>query len=143
MLCSRCYGPRETESRRYCNACHATYMRDWRKTHPPTRVQVNRHRTRYVAWLYAKRNGIKFDTCADCGPALKIEMHHPDYLVPHEIIPLCPGCHAKRHRTRRGKDLDGLQNLKELRRGRLAEGLTIKVTPAEVAAAYLEALKTA
>ncbi len=118
-------------------------MREWRKAHPPTGVQIFRHRIRKVASIYARRNGIHFTSCADCGPALKIEMHHPDYLVPHEVIPLCPGCHAKRHRARRGKDLDGLQNLKELRRARLAEGLTTGTTPAGQAGAMLDRLKTA
>ncbi len=118
-------------------------MRDWRKTHPPTGVQVFRCRIRAVASIYARRNGIRFTSCADCGPVPKVELHHPDYMKPHDVVPLCPGCHAKRHRTHRGKDLDGVRNLKELRRARLSEGLTTETTPAAQAGAMLDRLKTA
>jgi len=114
--CSRCSLPRELELRRYCNACHAEYMREWRKTHPPTKEQANRHRVQHVAAMYAKRNGIQFEACADCGPAPRLELHHPDYERPHDVVPLCPPCNRRRHRTRRAKDPVGLVNLKALKR---------------------------
>lgn len=28
--CSKCGKPRDRENQRYCTACHAGYMRDWR-----------------------------------------------------------------------------------------------------------------
>ena len=35
-------------------------------------------------------------TCADCGVQAR-EYHHEDYSKPLEVVPLCRGCHIKRH----------------------------------------------
>lgn len=36
--------------------------------------------------------------CKDCG-VTACDYHHEDYLFPLEVVPLCRGCHTKRHTT--------------------------------------------
>ena len=36
--------------------------------------------------------------CKDCG-VTACDYHHENYSFPLEVVPLCRGCHIKRHRT--------------------------------------------
>ena len=36
--------------------------------------------------------------CKDCG-VTACDYHHENYLLPLEVVPLCRGCHIKRHKT--------------------------------------------
>ena len=36
--------------------------------------------------------------CAECGPVAKVEMHHPDYSKPLEVVWLCSPCHKRLHK---------------------------------------------
>ena len=36
--------------------------------------------------------------CADCGRQARDYHHHLGYEHPEAVIPLCPKCHATRHR---------------------------------------------
>jgi hypothetical protein len=38
--CSKCGAPRRKPGQRYCRACHAAYMRDWRARERSTRLHV-------------------------------------------------------------------------------------------------------
>jgi len=47
---------------------------------------------------FKKGNIIKPENCSDCGRAIKLSGHHPDYSKPLLIEWLCYECHGKRHR---------------------------------------------
>ena len=36
--------------------------------------------------------------CKDCGVTAR-DYHHENYLLPLEVVPLCRGCHIKRHKA--------------------------------------------
>ena len=37
------------------------------------------------------------ESCENCGAKDKLQMHHPDYSKPLDVITLCIYCHAKVH----------------------------------------------
>lgn len=92
MKCSKC----ENETRvgqRYCNACHAAYMRANRKL--PEGEARMRANARSYAKVYLKRGKIIRQPCRDCGA--EAQMHHPDYSKPLEVIWLCREHHLAEH----------------------------------------------
>ena len=48
-------------------------------------------------WRYARRHWIKFECCI-CNSNNNIQLHHPDYSKPFEIVPCCRDCHMKIHK---------------------------------------------
>lgn len=97
QACSRC-GVLHARSSRYCRACHAAYMRDWRKTHPLNPEQRKKDNARSYAGCYLRRGKIERKPCADCGEA-HAEMHHEDYDRPLDVVWLCRPCHLLRHKA--------------------------------------------
>ena len=94
--CSRC-GALHSRTHRYCADCHATYMRDWRKTHPPTVEQRRKDNCRSYAGVYLRRGKLVRQPCEECGSA-DAQMHHPDYAKPLLVKWLCRACHLHLHR---------------------------------------------
>lgn len=94
--CSGCKQPHERENQRYCNACHAKYMRENRRKHhelePEARLKAT---ARAYANVYLRRGKITKQPCR-CG-SLTSEMHHADYSKPTEVIWLCRKCHLLLH----------------------------------------------
>ena len=74
---------------------HATYMRNWRRTHPLNEDQRRKDSARSQAGVYLRRGKIAREGCRDCGA--RAEMHHPDYSRPREIVWLCRIHHAEEH----------------------------------------------
>ncbi|OFX03899.1 MAG: hypothetical protein A3E78_07400 [Alphaproteobacteria bacterium RIFCSPHIGHO2_12_FULL_63_12] len=99
--CSACGAERERLVEHYCRACHAAYMREWRKVNTLTPEQRRKDNARSTA-QWGKRIGLlKPEPCASCS-APKAEMHHPDYDLPLDVVWLCRSCHLELHRRERG-----------------------------------------
>jgi hypothetical protein len=45
----------------------------------------------------AKKNELMKDRCEHCGSTKRLNMHHPDYSKPLEVVTLCVPCHEKVH----------------------------------------------
>jgi hypothetical protein len=45
----------------------------------------------------AKQGELMKGKCEHCGSAKRLNMHHPDYSKPLEVITLCVPCHEKVH----------------------------------------------
>lgn len=103
--CSRCGGPHDRPDQRYCAACHATYMRHWRKTHPLNPEHHRRDLARHVAGVSKRRGQIVPQACFVCSDP-STEMHHIDHERPHDVTWLCRGCHLAWHAFWRGQVLD-------------------------------------
>ena len=85
---------------RYCNPCHATWMRKNRKpARQFTEFESLKHRARMKA-NYARRNGKLIPEPCKCGSD-HVEMHHPDYTKPLEIVWICRNCHLELHENER------------------------------------------
>lgn len=50
---------------------------------------------------YAKRKGnvVPAKACQGCGNVGRLQMHHPDYGEPLNIVWLCAKCHTAEHRS--------------------------------------------
>lgn len=90
--CAKCGGPLPPrKANGYCNACHASYMREWRKTHPLSPEAREKDISRSYGASYVRRGKLKREPCEICGaPA---EMNRRDYSRPLDIRWLC-----RRHR---------------------------------------------
>ena len=96
--CSKCGGNRESNYA-YCLSCRAAYMRDWRSSHPMTDEQRRRDSTRSYANVYKRRGQLVPKPCS-CG-LIEVEMHHPDYDRPLDVVWKCRPCHLKHHKESR------------------------------------------
>lgn len=94
--CSVC-GIEHYRNGRYCLACHAAYMREWRKTHKLTGDAKVRDSARHIAGVYKRRGRLKQEPCIKCGDE-NSQMHHDDYSKPLEVTWLCRECHLEHHR---------------------------------------------
>ena len=97
MRCSKCSGRHDRQNQRYCADCHAAYMRDWRKTHPLTPEQKRKDNARSYANTYKKRGKLVPLPCT-CG-SMRVQMHHPDYDRPLDVVWMCRPCHLAHHRA--------------------------------------------
>lgn len=99
-ICSRCGGENDRLSQRYCKACHATVMREWRAANPLADEAKRRANARAYAKEYVKKGWIKREPCRTCGSS-KSEMHHPNHDHPLDVVWLCRDCHESWHRHER------------------------------------------
>ena len=95
MIC-KC-GNEAREGQRYCHACHAEYMRAWRKQHPLSGEQRKKDNARSYAGVYKRRGKLIPEPCQDCH-TYEVKMLHEDYDNPLDVIWLCRECHLERHR---------------------------------------------
>ncbi len=96
-ICARCGTSHTRASQRYCNDCHAAYMREWRKTHPLSDEAKRRDTARSYAGVYKRRGKqLQPQPCLCCGAA-DAEMHHPDHEKPLVVVWLCRPCHLSWH----------------------------------------------
>jgi len=85
---------------RYCNVCHAAWMRKNRKRYADlTPFEAMKEKARYTA-RNARRDGKLIQESCKCG-CKKVEMHHPDYTKPLEIVWICRHCHLELHENER------------------------------------------
>jgi len=66
-----------TSKRKYCNSCHAAYMREWRKAHKPNDEQRIKAIVRSTTNMLVRRGKLKKLPCEICGN-IKVEAHHDD-----------------------------------------------------------------
>lgn len=71
-----------------CLACHATYMRTWRKAHLPTAEQKRKSICRSYLNVYVRRGKVERKCCEVCGEK-KVLARHLDYSKPLEVKWLC------------------------------------------------------
>jgi hypothetical protein len=95
--CSSCGGDRDNRHRAYCLACHAEYMRRWRKTHRLSGEALLKARARAYANSYLRRGKITKQNC-HCGSA-KVQMYHEDYSTPLKVLWLCRPCHLRKRKA--------------------------------------------
>jgi hypothetical protein len=74
---------------------HATYRRNWRKSHPLYGEQREKQSARAYAHSYLTRGLLKKKDCAVCGS--EAQMHHPDYDRPLDVVWLCKKHHRDAH----------------------------------------------
>lgn len=91
----RC-GADRRPNQRLCAACHAAYMREWRKANPMNEIQRMKDSARSYAGVYKRRGKLIQEPCAKCGDP-KSQMHHHDYTKPLEVEWLCRRCHMAEH----------------------------------------------
>lgn len=96
----RCGQPARVGQRR-CRACHAAYMREWRKSHPLTGEARERDNARHIAGMALKRGQIERKPCLVCGSTEKLEKHHFDYSEPLQVDWLCRKHHLALHHGQR------------------------------------------
>jgi len=85
---------------------HREQARRWRQRHPEKASEcLRRYRLRHpqrevVRQATKALHKLGFieveDRCADCGGG-PVELHHPDYEKPFDVVPLCHRCHMRRH----------------------------------------------
>jgi hypothetical protein len=73
-------------------------MRDWRKTQQPNAEQLKRMAARSIASQYARKGILVRTDCVSCGSSVDLELHHPDYDRPLQVISLCRTCHVSCHK---------------------------------------------
>lgn len=94
--CSACKEKRDG-ARRYCNRCHAEYMRNHRPRHSALSEEARmRSNARAYLNVYIKRGKVRRERCFCGEPA---EAHHEDYSKPLDVIWLCRAHHLARHRA--------------------------------------------
>lgn len=98
-VCSKCNINKVKSNKRYCNECHAQYMREWRKTHRLSGEPRLKAITRAKTKMLVRRGKLIKQPCAICGCINNIEAHHEDYTKPMQVIWLCVEHHRKHHAT--------------------------------------------
>ena len=82
------YTPRVTPTEEYREYRKKQYVK-YRVRHP--------ERTRAHTLAYKQRHILRKSTCERCGGVETLQMHHPDYSKPLEVITLCRKCHDVVH----------------------------------------------
>jgi len=93
-FCANCANP--IIKNKYCNPCHAEYMREWRKTNTVNEKQRLRGIARSLLKVHIKRGKIEKQPCIQCGE-INVEGHHWDYSKPLDVIWLCKTHHNEVH----------------------------------------------
>lgn len=85
--CSSCRENLRASNCRYCLICKALYMKEWRKTHPPSKLERLKNNALAYLRMYIKRGKAQKLQCRVCGaPATPT---HKDYAKPLEVTWLC------------------------------------------------------
>lgn len=97
-LCCKCQNKsRRKGSQRWCNDCHAEYMRENRPKYSElTEEQRKKVNARSYANVYKNRGKLIQEKCKFCGSP-DTEMHHHDYDKPLDVEWLCRDCHLEHH----------------------------------------------
>ena len=94
--CIKCKINDRRKNHKWCNSCHAEYMRNWRKTHTLNAEQKAKDSCRSYAGVYKRRGKLKIEPCTICGSG-EVEMHHEDYSKPLNVTWLCKTHHQLLH----------------------------------------------
>jgi uncharacterized OB-fold protein len=95
-LCPRCGSHHDRPFAAYCIACHAAYMREWRKTHRLNPEQRRKDNCRSYSNMLLKRGHLTRQSCEACGSE-NSQMHHDDYDNPRGVRWFCRRCHLRHH----------------------------------------------
>jgi hypothetical protein len=93
--CSKCGVASALPYHRYCRGCFTTSYAEWRRNRSEEARQ--KQRTRAIATDHRQRGTLKPRPCEHCG-SVEVEMHHPDYDQPLQVVWLCRPCHQSIHR---------------------------------------------
>lgn len=98
MQCSGCKAEHDRQGQRYCHACHAAYMRQWRPKHSelPEAARLRANCRSYTNVLI-RRGHLQRGPCAICGATERVHPHHEDYTKPREVRWLCQEHHGPEH----------------------------------------------
>ena len=94
-LCAKCGVNERRPTHAWCNAFHASNMRNWFKTHPRQGLAREKDTSRSYAGVYKRRGKITPQPCQLCG--MPAEMHHSDYDQPLKVEWLCREHHLTLH----------------------------------------------
>ena len=99
-FCSTCKTERARRGQRTCNGCHAGWMRDnrvaVRDMSPEQRRKV---KCRSHSHMLVKRGKIKRkEFCDMCAKPGELQMHHPNYDKPLEVLWVHRASHLELHR---------------------------------------------
>jgi hypothetical protein len=75
---------------RYCRACRTAYMREWRKTHPPSDEERRKDNCRSYTRMLVRRGHLIPQPCVFCGS--DAEALHLDYDRPRLVVWMCTPC---------------------------------------------------
>lgn len=95
-FCAKCHFFPHGKNKRYCNICHAFYMRNWRILHKLTPEQNKLAKVRAHSRMLEERGNLRKSSCQFCGDH-NSERHHPEPLNPYKVIYLCKGHHLAHH----------------------------------------------
>jgi len=97
-FCSRCT-KRRRKDQRYCDECHAAYMREYRPKHSElSEEQRQKSNARSHVYQALKADKITKEPCCVCGEE-SVQAYHEDYNKPLEVIWLC-----RKHRVERQRE---------------------------------------
>lgn len=97
-ICCKC-GKKSRPDQRYCNSCHAEWMRLYRPKHSELKEESRKKaNARSYLHVYVKRGKVlKVENCEICG-ALNTEAHHEDHSQPLSVNWICRKCHLDLHK---------------------------------------------
>jgi hypothetical protein len=78
--------------RRDCNRYHAAKRREWNQRNPLKGEARRRDIVRSIAGVYKRRGKLVPLPCEVCG-STEVEMHHPNYARPLDVVWLCKKHH--------------------------------------------------
>lgn len=93
--CSRCRSQTPRPGQRYCHACHAAYLRDFRRHSFIPISQLAKTAARRASNHAVKNGTIQRLPCEVCGS--RAEKHHDDYSQPLSVRWLCKRHHLALH----------------------------------------------
>jgi len=101
--CSNCDNQLQTLSKRYCNPCHAEWMRANRPTYSELNPeQKKKDCARSYLGVYIRRGKVTKQPCENCHNP-KSEAHHEDYNKPLDVKWYCRPCHLEIHKSEKTK----------------------------------------
>lgn len=90
-----------------CRECKRDYNNKYRETHPERRKKSQEYKRTWIAnnpekykaqsMANSRRKKLINKYCEACLNETKLELHHPDYSKPLEVITLCKSCHEGVH----------------------------------------------
>jgi len=97
--CSRCRRVCDTVGR-YCRACRAAYMREWRKDACVPEDEKAKQRCRARTHHLVRTGALVKEPCEVCEDR-DVQAHHDDYTKPEQVRWLCPHHHRIAHKMLR------------------------------------------
>ena len=81
-------------TQRNCWRCHAVYMRNYKKKHPPSSIQRLKTNARRYVKVYIERGIVQRGLCETCNSP-DTQAHHEDYSQPLAVRWFCRAHHLQ------------------------------------------------